>query len=192
MARAKIHYIPGQVWHLTHRCHRRDFLLKLKMERRKWVQWLYVAKKQYGLVILNYCVTSNHIHLLVQDAGERDIIPRSIMLIAGRTGQEYNIRKKRKGAFWEDRYHATAVEAEPQVNESLANSTNYRQSGWSENVAVGSRNFVDTIHSELGLRGKGWKILKHDIGFQLREDRGTYTAKNDSRNEDIGALNTYD
>ncbi|MFC1885853.1 transposase [Thermodesulfobacteriota bacterium] len=29
---------------------------------------------------------------------------------AGRTGQEYNQRKKRKGAFWEDRYHATAVE----------------------------------------------------------------------------------
>ena len=31
-------------------------------------------------------------------------------MIAGRTGQEYNRRKGRKGAFWEDRYHATAVE----------------------------------------------------------------------------------
>src|SRR3989339_1449785 len=26
------------------------------------------------------------------------------------TGQEYNHRKKRKGAFWEDRYQATAIE----------------------------------------------------------------------------------
>jgi hypothetical protein len=33
-------------------------------------------------------------------------------LIAGRTGQEYNRRKNRKGAFWEDRYHATAVEVD--------------------------------------------------------------------------------
>jgi len=33
-----------------------------------------------------------------------------MQLIAGRTGQEYNQRKGRKGAFWEDRYHATAVE----------------------------------------------------------------------------------
>ncbi len=32
-------------------------------------------------------------------------------LIAGRTGQEYNRRKNRKGAFWEDRYHATAIES---------------------------------------------------------------------------------
>jgi putative transposase len=38
------------------------------------------------------------------------VIPKSIQLIAGRTGQEFNQRKRRKGAFWEDRYHATAVE----------------------------------------------------------------------------------
>jgi putative transposase len=56
-------------------------------------------------------VTSNHIHLLVVDDGDRYVIPRSIQLIAGRTAQEYNQRKGRKGAFWEDRYHATAVES---------------------------------------------------------------------------------
>ena len=58
-----------------------------------------------------YMVTANHIHLLVVDDGDRDVIPRSIQLVAGRTGQEYNQRKNRKGAFWEDRYHATAVES---------------------------------------------------------------------------------
>ena len=56
-------------------------------------------------------VTSNHIHLLVVDDGNRDVIPKSMKLVAGRTGQEYNQRKNRKGAFWEDRYHATAVES---------------------------------------------------------------------------------
>ena len=30
-------------------------------------------------------------------------------MIAGKTGQEFNSRKGRKGAFWQDRYHATAV-----------------------------------------------------------------------------------
>ena len=35
-----------------------------------------------------------------------------MQLVAGRTAQEYNQRKKRKGAFWEDRYHATAVDKE--------------------------------------------------------------------------------
>ena len=46
---------------------------------------------------------------MVSDDGDRDTIPKSIQLLAGRTGQEYNQRKGRKGAFWEDRYHATAV-----------------------------------------------------------------------------------
>lgn len=59
--------------------------------------------------MLNYTVTSNHIHLLVRDNGDREVIPNSIQLIAGRTGQEFNQRKNRKGAYWEDRYHATAV-----------------------------------------------------------------------------------
>ena len=72
--------------------------------------WLFEARKRHGLSILNYIVTSNHVHLLVSGDGDRDAIPKSIQLLAGKTGQEYNQRKKRKGAFWEDRYHATAVE----------------------------------------------------------------------------------
>ncbi len=110
MARAKRHYIPGHIWHITRRCHKREFLLKFSKDRRRWLHWLFEARRGYGLRILNYTVTSNYIHLLVVDDGERDVIPRSIQLIAGRTGQEYNRRKNCKGAFWEDRYHATAVE----------------------------------------------------------------------------------
>ncbi|MBW1816631.1 MAG: transposase [Deltaproteobacteria bacterium] len=111
MARAKRHFIPGHIWHITHRCHKREYLLKFSKDRRRYLQWLYQARKRYGLAILNYMVTSNHIHLLVVDTGEGNAIPQSIQLVAGRTGQEYNQRKSRKGAFWEDRYHATAVES---------------------------------------------------------------------------------
>ncbi|MEA2101797.1 MAG: transposase [Thermodesulfobacteriota bacterium] len=109
MARANRHFIPGHAWHITHRCHKREFLLKFTQDRRCWLRWLFEARKRYNLSILNYCVTSNHIHLLVVDSGS-NIIPQSMQLIAGRTAQEYNRRKKRLGAFWEDRYHATAVQ----------------------------------------------------------------------------------
>src|SRR5215813_4106355 len=40
-------------------------------------------------------------------------------LIAGRTAQEYNERKGRHGAFWEDRYHATAIEADERLHRCL-------------------------------------------------------------------------
>src|SRR4030043_523347 len=110
MARANRHFIPGHVWHLTHRCHKREFLLKFGKDRLRWMQWLYAAKKRFGLVILNYVVTSNHVHLIVYGKDGGETIPKSIQLLAGRTGQEYNQRKKRKGAFWEERCHATAIE----------------------------------------------------------------------------------
>jgi REP-associated tyrosine transposase len=115
MARANRHYIPGYVWHITHRCHKREFLLKFVRDRRRWLHWLYEAKKRFGTSVLNYAVTSNHIHLLVRDGKEGEVIPQTMQLIAGRTGQEYNQRKNRNGAFWEDRYHATAVEPGPHL-----------------------------------------------------------------------------
>ncbi len=110
MPRANRHRIAGQVWHITERCHRRQFLLKFARDRRAWVHWLYEARRRFGLCVLDYQVTSNHVHLLVLDRG-RDEMAASLQLIAGRTGQGFNQRKQRHGAFWEDRYHATAVDA---------------------------------------------------------------------------------
>ena len=101
MPRANRHYLPGYVWHITHRCHKKEFLLKFARDRRRWLQWLFHAKKRFGLKILNYMATSNHIHLLVADNGDSDTIPNSIQLIAGRIGQEFNQRKARKGASYE-------------------------------------------------------------------------------------------
>ena len=54
------------------------------------VKWLFEAKRRYGLTILNYVVTSNHIHLLVVDDNDRMTIPKAIQLTAGRVAQEYN------------------------------------------------------------------------------------------------------
>ena len=66
MPRAKRYFLPGHIWHITHRCHKKEFLLKLKRDRKFWIKCLFEAKKRYGLTILNYMVTSNHIHLLVR------------------------------------------------------------------------------------------------------------------------------
>ena len=59
-------------------------------------------------------------HLFILLSNKEDVIPKSIQLIAGRTGREYNIRKNRKGTFWEDRYHATAVKTDGHLIRCLA------------------------------------------------------------------------
>lgn len=110
MPRANRHFMPGYIWHITHRCHKQEFLLKFGQTRQRYIHWLYQARKRFGVEILDYAITSNHIHLIVRDKGGVNNIPKMIQLVAGRTGQEYNTKKFRKGAFWEDRYHATAIE----------------------------------------------------------------------------------
>ena len=110
---------PGLVWHLTHRCHRHDFLLKFARDRGRYLTWLFQARKRFGICVLDYMVTSNHVHLLVKDRG-RGEISKAMQLIAGRTAQEFNQRKGRHGAFWEDRYHATAIESDQHLHRCIA------------------------------------------------------------------------
>jgi hypothetical protein len=40
----------------TGRCHKKEFLLKFAKDRRRWMHWLFEAKKRYGLSVLNYMI----------------------------------------------------------------------------------------------------------------------------------------
>lgn len=111
MPRANRYHLPGLIWHITHRCHNRNYLLNFKKDRDRYRYWLRESRGRYGLCLLNYILTSNHIHLIVYDDGDPETIGRSMQLTQGRIAQEYNQRKRRMGAFWQDRYHATAVQS---------------------------------------------------------------------------------
>ncbi len=155
MPRANRHFMPEHVWHITHRCHKHEFLLKFSRDRERWCYWLYQAKRRYGLCILDYIVTSNHIHLLVKDTG-KGVIPRSIQLIAGRTAQEYNLRKKRKGAYWEDRYFATAIDTDEYLARCLAYiAMNMVRAG----VVVHPREWKHSGYSEIQSPPKRYRII---------------------------------
>ena len=119
MPRGNRVFCGGRVWHITHRCHRRSFLLKFVRDRRRWRHWLFEARRRYGLSVLNYMCTSNHVHVLCADQGNREI-SQSMQLVSGRTAQEFNARKSRNGAFWEDRYHATAVQTDGHLARCIA------------------------------------------------------------------------
>jgi putative transposase len=48
MPRGNRHRLAGYVWHITERCHRRQFLLKFARDRRNWIRWLYEARKRFA------------------------------------------------------------------------------------------------------------------------------------------------
>ncbi|MFK8017777.1 MAG: transposase [Gammaproteobacteria bacterium] len=109
MTRANRQYFAHGVWHITQRCHDKKFLLRFALDRDYWRLCLFEACRRYEFRVLNYIATSNHVHLIVA-CDDTETVPRAMQYISGRTAQNYNRRKNRRGAFWEDRYHAVPIE----------------------------------------------------------------------------------
>lgn len=110
MPRADRYMMAGYNYHLTHRCHNRAFLLRFARDRDAYREWLRVGVKRYKVPVFAYSITCSHVHI-VAHVRDRDAVARLMDLAAGATARQYNRRKPRSGAFWEGKYHATAVES---------------------------------------------------------------------------------
>ena len=110
MPRANRYMLPGQIYHVTHRCHDRSYLLRCAKDRDEYRAMLRGRLNRYGVALLGYCLTSNHVHLLVRVEGDDCGLARFMQSLQGDFAQAYNLRKRRAGAFWSDRYHAVMVE----------------------------------------------------------------------------------
>ncbi len=147
MARAKRNYIPGYVWHITHRCHKREFLLKFPRDRRRWIEWLYQAKKRYsGLSVLNYNEIQN-------PRKRKGIIDFDRLM--GLLGFENYDDLKDAHYKW--------------VESSIQSDNFNKENKWTQSIAVGTKAFIEKMKGTLGYRAKGRKIIRADDTFELRE-----------------------
>ncbi len=71
MPRANRHFLPGFVRHITHRCHKREFLIKFARDRRRWPHGLFEARKRFGRRVLNDIVTSNRSRFEASQSSKR-------------------------------------------------------------------------------------------------------------------------
>src|SRR6266699_5847073 len=94
MARANRLRGDGGIFHLTHRCHNRAFLLKFARDRDAYRAKVREHVQQFDLAVLDYCLTSNHVHLLV-DAPERLAVSGFMRDVASRKEDQ---RRRTKGS----------------------------------------------------------------------------------------------
>src|SRR6266487_625467 len=105
MARANRLRGDGGIFHLTHRCHNRAFLLKFACDRDAYRAKVREHARQLDVAVLDYCVTSNHVHLLV-DAPERLEVSAFMREVASEFARAYNEANQRTrvslndGSFW--------------------------------------------------------------------------------------------
>ena len=101
--------LPGRVYHRTHRCHNREFLLRFAVHRDAYRERLRQAVNEFDLSLLDYSVTSNHVHLL-PFAEEEPQISGFVKKVDGEFAQDYNRLKQHSSVFWEDHFHSTMVD----------------------------------------------------------------------------------
>ena len=109
MPRASRYLRQGYTYHLTQRCHDWRFLLRFARDRDVYREWLRVATARYKIPVYGYCLTSNHIHVIVH-ADNVESVGRMMHLVSGAFAQQLNRRKGHEGSVWEHPYHCTIIQ----------------------------------------------------------------------------------
>jgi putative transposase len=109
MPRASDYLLEGYTYHLTQRCHDREFLLRLAKDRDIYREWLRQGVRRHGVSVYGFCITGNHVHILAH-VDSVDDVSRLMHLASGATAKRYNLRRRRTGSMWQHPYQCTIVE----------------------------------------------------------------------------------
>ncbi len=109
MPRANRYILPGYVYHLTQRCHNRQFLLRNRLDRIEYRVRMRKAVLKHRISLFSFCITCNHVHLLGMCDRLSDL-SRFMQQLEGEFAGYYNLRKHRSGAFWGERFHSTMID----------------------------------------------------------------------------------
>ena len=181
-------YERGGCYHITHRCHGKKYLFRFAKYRDYYVQRLFQGVRQYGMDVLDYIVTSNHVHLLVAAKGGTEI-SETMRYVHGRIGQWHNGQRGQTGAFWGDRYHPTRIQSGEHLRRYLIyidlnmvragaveHPSQWKHSAWSELTGVRKRYRIINIERLLkclwmndGKTFREWR--RQAIEQQLQRDR---------------------
>jgi putative transposase len=124
-----------------------------------------VALAKHEVWLLGFTLTHNHVHLILHSDATGEIA-RFMQELAGGVAQDFNRRKKRSGAYWEGRYHATLVEGGSYFERCMvyvdlnmvrcgmvSHPREWEWCGYQELMGARKRNRVLSLEAILGITG---------------------------------------
>jgi REP element-mobilizing transposase RayT len=175
-------------YHVTQRCQERRYLLRFKKDRRQYLRRLREATDRHAVSVLNYMVTSNHVHLLLA-ADKAAHVSAVMQYVSGSIAQDYNRRKERQGSFWSGRYRPTLAKLMGcgswelfrdwygrTLEQQCCRNSHPRQPLWTEAAAVGDEVWIEDL---AGALPRSWRIIEYVPASEdpiggIGEDHGTY------------------
>ncbi len=112
MPRRRRHWEEQVCYHVTHRCHDREFRFRFAKYREMYRKYLFEATKRFNIRVLSWIVTSNHVHLLVTSGQRGGVkISEALQFVHGEVAQHYNLSRGCDGSFWSNRFHSTRIQS---------------------------------------------------------------------------------
>jgi REP element-mobilizing transposase RayT len=108
MPRAPRVFVEGGIYHVYNRVTRGERVFAEDGEAQNFVEVLREIKERDGLVVLAWCVMSNHYHLAIRCTS----VPlwRSLASVQLKVARTYNAHYRVHGPFWQGRYKAKLVD----------------------------------------------------------------------------------
>jgi putative transposase len=108
MPRPRRAFVPGASYHVTMRCNNQAFDLRRPQARKALLFCIARAQARFGFRLHGLCIMSNHVHYLIRPAAPADM-PRLMHWLNWYSAMLLNRLLRRRGHFWERRYHAVTV-----------------------------------------------------------------------------------
>lgn len=99
----------GAMHHVTMRCNNKEFLFD-RDSQRLFVDLLRETCERFNSRLYNYCVMTNHVHLLF-DVNADGALSQLMHRLANVFAKRFNAIHERKGHLWEGRFVSTILEA---------------------------------------------------------------------------------
>ncbi|MFW5803161.1 MAG: transposase, partial [Verrucomicrobiota bacterium] len=189
MPRRSVSWIKTRCcYHVTQRCQERRYLLRFKKDRRQYLRRLREATDRHAVSVLNYMVTSNHVHLLLA-ADKAAHVSTVMQYVSGSIAQDYNRRKERQGSFWSGRYRPTLIKLMGcgswelfrdwygrTLEQQCCPNSHPRQPLWTDAAAVGDEAWIEDL---AGTLPRSWRRIEYVPASEdpiggIGEDQGTY------------------
>ena len=108
MPRPRRSFDAATSYHVTMRCNNQAFDLRRPQARKVILFCLARAREKFGFDLFGLCVMSNHVHYLIRPARPEEM-SRLMHWLNWYSAMLLNRLLRRRGHFWERRYHAVAV-----------------------------------------------------------------------------------
>lgn len=97
--------------HVVHRGHNRQVIFAESEDYEYYLGCLCLAKKLYPCRLYAYVLMTNHVHLLLEPAGMKNL-SGLMKRVAGRFTRYMNTKYYRRGTLWEGRFRSAVVDGD--------------------------------------------------------------------------------